>query len=343
MRRAFIPLVLALLVAACADDSDPAGPGDETVETLTVDASATWAFVELGDDARVVTVQDRSSSSAWDLAFFATSVMLNGGSAGPGGVVGHCLCRNAGASDADVMDMTSEAELAAFEAVTEADIPEGTEAWTADELAAAIDGWYAYDPVNHVVSAAPENVWKVRTASGDAFAKLHVTGIEGGTQEHAGRVTFEYALQPAAGAAFAPTRTATVDVSAGAVRYDLEAGAVVEGGEAWDLLFDGWNVRVNGGVSGDGEAGAVAVEESFEAVTDASDVPAQVYRGDAFGGVFVEHAWYRYNLEGNHRIWPTFQVYLVQDGSTVYKLQLTGYYGSTGDTRQISLRYARLR
>ena len=70
---------------------------------------------------------------------------------------------------------------------------------------------------------------------------------------------------------------------------------------------------------------------------------AQVFAEDDFGGVFAEHPWYRYNLEGNHQIWPTYQVYLIRKGADVYKVQLTGYYErNTGDARHISFRYAKL-
>src|SRR5690606_27321732 len=119
-------------------------------------------------EARVVAVADGATSTGWDLAFFATSVMLNGGDAGPGGVVGHCVCGNAGLTDADVGVLTAESELVAFEAVTLADVPAEAEAWEGDALVPVIEGWYAYDPVAHVVSAVPERVWKLRTADGQA-------------------------------------------------------------------------------------------------------------------------------------------------------------------------------
>lgn len=342
MRRAEPRLLLDTEVAL-RSDSDPAGPDVDEVQTLTVDASTGWAFVAFdGDVANSMSVTDRSSSDAWDLGFFATSVMLNGGAAGPAGVVGHCLCQNAGASEAAVMEMTAESELPDFEAVTASAIPASEDAWTSDALAPAIDGWYSYDPSTHVVSAAPEKVWKVRTASGAAYAKFHVTGLANGTREHAGEITFEYALQPSAGAAFEAAGSESVDLSSGPVHFDLETGSVVAAEAEWDLLFEGYHIRVNGGVSGEGDGGAVLASESFGEITDGSDVPAQVYAGDAFGGVFEGHPWYRYNLDGRHQIWPTYDVYLVRRGSAVYKVQLTSYYGPTGDSRQITFRYARL-
>lgn len=340
--RGLLLTAAVLSIAACSD-SDPAGPDADDVPSLTVDASETWAFVTLHEDeASAVDVSARSTSEDWDLGFFATSVMLNGGAAGPGGVVGHCLCQNAGATDAEVMEMTAASELADFEAVTAAAIPESGDAWTTDALAPAIDGWYSYNPSTHVVSAAPENVWKVRTASGGAYAKFHVTGLANATRQHAGEVTFESALQRSPGADFEATRVETVDLASGPVHFDLETGSVVDAAAEWDLMFEGYHIRVNGGVSGTGSAGASLSDQAFDDITDATDLSAGHYRGDAFGGVFDEHPWYRYDLDDGHQIWPTYNVYLIRRDDAVYKIQLTSYYGATGDSRQITFRYARL-
>lgn len=342
MRRLSLFACACLLAAACSEDSTT-GPDenqDPEFATLTVDASNGWALVRLGEPASLVTVADPAASDAWDLGLFATSVMLNGGVAGPAGVVGHCLCANASATDAQVMAMTAESELAAFEAVTAGDVPAAGEAWEADALAPAIDGWYRYDPATHVVSAAPDRVWKVRTRAG-SFAKLHVVAIEGGTQTSAGRVTVEFAAQDAAGAPMGEPVTVTLDGTSGRAYLDLVGGG---GGtaEAWDIALEGWDLRVNGGVSGDGGVGAVLGGESFAEMTDAGDAPSSVYAADAFGGVFEAHPWYRYNLQDRHQIWPVFNVYLIRRGDDVWKVQLTGYYDETGKDRQVTLRYARV-
>ncbi len=335
--------VVGIGVAACSD-SGPAGPDAPEVATLTVDASQGWVYVAFsGETAERVEVADASTSAEWDMAFQATSVMLNGGAAGPGGVAGHCVCQNASATDAEITAMTPASELADFEAVGATQIPADGSAWESDALAPAIVGWYAYDLATHKVSAAPENVWMLRTASGSAYAKFHVTALKGATQAHAGKVTIEYAVQPSAGAAFGETQVRVVDVSTGAVYFDLETGAAVSADEEWDLWFEGWTIRVNGGVSGSGKAGAVLSGMSFAEVTDASGLQPGLYRGDGFGGVFVEHPWYRYNLEGNHQIWPTYDVYLIRRGESVYKVQITGYYGPAGESRRVTFRYARLR
>lgn len=340
-RLPVLVLALSLLPLAGACDGDPVGVGDEDpgYDSLTVDASAGWALVALGDPASTMTVADPGSSDVWDMGFFATSVMLNGGAAGPGGVVGYCLCQQGDPSDAEVMAMTAESELDDFLAVSAADLP-ADDAWVADELAAAISGWYDYDVVAHAVTPAPDNVWLMRSASGGAWAKIHVVDIQDATQTDAGKVTFELAVQTSQGAPFDPTVSVTLDAAGGAAYLDLETGAEVGAADDWDVMLEGWDVRVNGGVSGDGQAGAVLSGESFAAITDASNVPAVVYAGDAFGGAFVTSEWYRYDLAGGHQIWPTFQVFLVRRGDTVYKVQLVGYYGEAGASRQITFRYA---
>lgn len=190
MQRAIALTLATLVLAACAGDS-PTGPQPSPTATLTADASAGWAYVAMGTPAQTVTVGDATTSTAWDLGFNATSVRLNGGANGPGGVVAYCVCQNAGATDAQVLAMTAEGELADFEAVRAADVPPAGDArWTAD--------------------------------------------------------------------------------------------------------------------------------------------------------AFEQDRWYRYNLTGNHQVSPTFQVYLVRRGADVYKVQLIGYYGPAGETRRITVRYAKL-
>ena len=333
---------LTLALAACDSDriTDPPAPTDD--RTITIDASSGWAFIALGDQARKVTVDDPATSTEWDMAFFATSVMLNGGDAGPGGVVAYCVCENADLTDQQVGELTAEDALAAFEAVTADHIPTDASAWETDALVPALQGWYTYDFQTHTVTPKPSRVWKLRLANGQSYAKLHVTGIEGATQASMGRVTIEYAVQPAKGAAMGEPQTATVEVPAGAhVYFSLTRGEVSDASD-WDLLFEGWTIRLNGGVSGGGAAGAVVVDEPFDGITDASDM-GTLYQADRYGGAFAAHPWYRYNITGtDHQIWPTYDVYLVKRGSTVYKVQLISYYDQSGKSRQVTMRYARL-
>lgn len=335
--RAALPPAALLAVLACSSDEINVPP-DPTEGTLTVDASAGWAFASLEDES-VLSVADPTISSGWDVGFNATDVMLNGGAAGPGGVLGYCICQNAGAGDDEVIAMTAAGELADFDAVGEADIPDEA-TFESEVLQTAIAGWYSGEGAG--AAAAPERAWLVRLQDGTSYAKLRVTSLAGPTDAHAGDVTIEFALQPTAESPFEPTQTVTLDGSS-PVALDLNTGSTAPApaeGE-WDLGLDGFTLRLNSGVSGSGAAGATPSPEPFEAVTTAA-VDSRAYQADAFAGVFGTHPWYRYNLTGENIIHPTFDVYLVKRGTGVYKVQLIDYYSAAGAPRNISFRYARL-
>lgn len=335
-------LAAVLLLAACSDSPTGGGTPEPASLTVTLDGSAGWAFADLDAASPAVAVANPGTNASWDIAVNATSVMLNGGQAGPGGVTGWCLCQNESATNAEVQAFTAEGNRAAFESTTAADAPADAAAWRADSLASAISGWWAYDPATHAVSAVPSKVFYVRTAEGTAYAKLRVTNLVDAARTHAGQVTLEYAVQPSATAPMGETRQTTVDVSGGRVYFDLLTGAV-SSADDWDLALEGYDIRVNGGASGSGQAGAVAATEAFEEITSAAGPPASAFRGDTYGGVFKQKPWYRYNLTGSdHQVWPTFNVYLLRRGDALYKVQLISYYSAAGEPRRITLRYARL-
>ena len=328
---------IALAAGACSDEITL--PGEPVAGTLSVDASTAYAFADLSEGS-TLDVADPATSSEWDMAFFSTTVSLNGGEAGPAGIVAHCICQNAGATNEQVLAMTPDSELADFEAVDAGDIPASASAWSADVLTPAIRGWV--EGTGAQATLVADKFWKLRLNDGTSFAKLRIISIENATAAHAGDVTIEYAVQPDETAAFGETRTLTVDVAAGPVSINLESGATTQS-SAWDLRFEGWNVRVNSGVSGGGQAGAALPEtgETFATLTSAVTA-AQAYGTDRYAGVFGTSPWYRYNLTGQHRVHPTFDVYLIRRGSAVYKVQLTGYYGPAGEVRQIGVRYEQI-
>ena len=337
--NSFLMALAAFALSTACDATGPVEPGPDNA-AFTVDASAGWAYVSLGTEPAPISVSTPTTSTAWDLGFNATSVMLNGGAAGPGGVEAICLCQNAAATPAEVLAMTATSERALFDAVVEADIP--ATGWQTETLSAAVSGWYAYNPIAHTVAADTTKSWKLRL-SGDAspaFAKFRVKSMAGSTQAAPGLVTIEYAVQSGVDQPLSEVRTAVLDAGTGRAYFDFDGG--VAGAGNWDISLEGYTLRVNGGVSGSGGVGAVAVTEPFHTITDAGDVPLQVYRGDTFGGVFVSSPWYRYNLTGAHDVSPNYNVYLIRRGASVWKLQLTGYYSADGTPRHISFRSEKL-
>lgn len=327
------------LLAACGRDEITA-PAQPVAGTITVDASKGWVYLSLADEA-VVTPADPLASEQWDLAFDATNVRLNGGEGGIAGVAGYCLCQNSSAnpSTEQILAMTPESELADFERVDASAIPAAA-AFVTDRLSPVITGWFS----GSGAAATPADAaWLVRLRDSTHYAKLRIAAIEGATAASPGRVTLEFATQPSSTGALGEVRSLTVEVpESGAVGVDLIAGAATGDAAAWDLRLEGWTIRVNGGASGPGKAGAFAAEQPFDEITDAFAGDARAYRTDRYAGVFSEHPWYRYNLLGDHRISPIFDVYLVRRGDVVYKVQIIDYYGPAGEERRVTLRYERI-
>ena len=329
-RRAMAAAVLlAASLAACDDVTDPPA----LVEgEFTVDASTAWKYVSLSDSA-IVTPASARESSAWDIAFFSTNVTLNGGLAGPGGVTGACVCQNAGSTDAQFLAMTPQSELADFEAVTS--VPAGI-AFTSETLTPAFSAWYTGSASAPVADAS--KVFLVRLSDGTSFAKVHVTGVTPSATGF-GSVTLEYAVQSSATAAFGATKTITLTTAAPSV--DLNTDAATTSATAWAIRLEGATLLANSGVSGPGAVGVADGTASFAATTTAS-TQAQAYRTDRYAGVFGARPWYKYNLAGDNRITPTFDVYLVKRGTAVYKLQIINYYSASGAPRNITFRYQQL-
>jgi hypothetical protein len=325
-----------LAITACSSD-DVTAPLPPVEGTMTVDAATAWAYVDLDAGATVTPTPSAAESEAWDIAFNVTNVMLNGGEAGPGGVVGYCICQNAGATNEQVLAMTADSELADFEGVT--DVPAGA-TWSEDVLTPAFSGWYTGSGASAV--ADPSRTFFVRLSGGSAYAKLHVTDLEAPTATTPGTITFEYAIQPTSVDAFGPTLTHVTTVSEnGTTLIDLDPQEGVPIGTGWDFKLEGWSISLNGGPSGPGAVGVITSGTPYDEVTTAY-IEGVNYQTDRYTGVFGASRWYRYNLEGDNRISPTFEVYLLKRGDSVYKIQLLDYYGDTGDPRQITFRYERI-
>lgn len=347
--RPALGLVVSALVVGCDGGTTPltSEEPEERVQQLTVNAAAGWSPIRLGPPLEPSSVSSLGASTDWHLAFFVTSVVSNGGDGGPAGTEVHCLCQNSGASDSRIQALTAADADALFESVGEAMIPTDPEAWKTEELLPVIRDWYRYDVTTHTVTPDLAAVWKLRLAGEAGFAKLRVTQIEGGGQGGPGRIRLEYALQAAPGEPLGEIRHLWVEPGEGtSVTVDLVAGRA-PAGERWDVALDGWRIRVNGGVSGSGGAGAVRVAEPFEAIEDAADLNVRLYAADGVTGGFSQgeedRRWFRYNLQGNRQVWPTYNVYLVRDEDRVWKVQLLNYYGEDGSPRQITLRVALLR
>src|SRR5690606_13659582 len=241
-----------------------------------VNASTGWAYLSLQDEA-VVTPANPATSTAWDIGFNGTNVMLNGGQAGSGNVSGYCICQNSATNPADaaILAYTAEGELADFSAVEASTVP-ASSSFVSDHLVPALTGWYTGSGAS--ASAASGKAWLVRLNDGTAYAKLRVVSLEGPSVGTPGTVTLEYAMEASADAPLRATRTIAVAVPAdGCASVDLLNGAATTSTTDWDLKFEGWTLRINGGASGAGITGVYLTDEPFAQITTAATI-SQAYQ-----------------------------------------------------------------
>ena len=188
-RRVLLAAGLILTAAAC--ESSPTEPAPDPGASMTVDASSntTWALVDLTSPAQLVQAADPTASTAWDLGFQTTKLVLNGGAAGPAGMVAYCVCQNAAVTTEQLKAMTPDSELADFEAVTKAQIPAAGDAWSADVLDQK--RWYRYN-----ITGSDHQVWPTfdvyLVKRGDEVYKVQVTGYYGADGKPR-QISFRYA------------------------------------------------------------------------------------------------------------------------------------------------------
>lgn len=158
------------------------------------------------------------------------------------------------------------------------------------------------------------------------------------------------------------TWAVTLPASGSSVCYDFNARAEVAGcaGNAWDLKLTvgsrgSASLWTNSGTSGTGAGGAFGgpfdhTWTELQSYTDATTLPATVFRADGASGVFsgsngIQSAAFEYGVGGSndHLLYPNFRVFLITtnaasadavgtETSPVFALQITGYYGGAGGT-----------
>ena len=116
------------------------------------------------------------------------------------------------------------------------------------------------------------------------------------------------------------------------VCYDLETKAAVDcdtHATTWDLRFDeDFNIWLNGGIYGEGDAGAFGPDTlaNMQALKNGAGVPG--FFKDQVAGVFLENSWYAYGLNDQHKLWPSYRVYVVKSNAKQYKVRLTSFYAA---------------
>lgn len=336
---------LAALVACESEITEPPEVFEEGLITVDASSPISFAYVNL-TDGTLVTPSDPATDTNWHMAIRRFSIRLNGGVAGPASVSGFNLANNGDMSAEQIAALTEQDGETAFQAVTDADIPAPT-SFTEDGLAPDPGAsWFRFDFRTGLLVANPSAAWKVREASGRGYAVFRVSMLEMEGQRPVG-VTVEFRRQEPNGTLGA-AETVAADLRRGPAFLSFADGpAMNPAGCGWDIgVIPDLSIQINA----DCGAGTFPLDatEDFTAITRAGDAPDYGGFLSTISGAFpatVDDAggFFWYNIQENSRMWPTYNVFLVQVDQQVYKVKVTGYYDATGDSGHPTLRYQRLR
>ncbi len=347
-RICMIPLFAILLTTLAACESEVVAP-DETYREgeISFDASSPTDFVYLNlANGGPSTPADPATSTEWHMAFRRFSVRLNSGVSGPGSVAGYNLGNNSGASVEQVVALTPDDGEAAFQAVTEGDIP-ALSSFVEDGLAPDPgSSWFRFDPQAGTLVADPRVAWKLRESSGRGYVLFRVVELRMEGQRPVG-LTFEYRRHDPDGS-LGPALTTGADLTRGPAYVGFAGAERPQAtGCDWDIgVSPEFGVLVNG----DCGAGTFPLDaaQDFNAQTRADDAPEYadflaVISGAFPASVSDASGMFWYGIQNNNRMWPTYNVFLVRADEDIYKVQVRDYYNATGSSGFPSVRFQRLR
>ncbi|MDH3224091.1 MAG: hypothetical protein OEO23_10290, partial [Gemmatimonadota bacterium] len=231
----------------------------------------------------------------------------------------------------------------AFAAVSENDIP--ASGFEEDGLISDPGAsWFRFDPQVGNLVANPTAAWKAReTGGGSAVFRVEELVMAG---QAPSSITIGYRHQDATGT-LGPMMSTTLDLTGGPAYASLVDGSV------HDVATCDWDIGVTPALAFEvnGTCGAgtfpLDVAEDFTAITAADDAPEYGPFLAALSGAFpatVDDAGgvFWYNIEGNNRLWPTYNVFLVRTETSVYKVQVPSYYDSSGQSGFPTIRLQQL-
>ncbi len=353
-------VLAALALTACGGGSDNSIAEDDAdsvsrFSEQLMPAATETVYLNLETGAMV------EESDDWHIAANRLNFRVNSGASGNGSVVGALAI----AQD-DFYDSNGDPDANVFTNATANSeeehllgILEAPGSWQEDAFASAFgssDTWSQYDFATGVISEAEDVGYLVRSAEGNSYARMRVVDFDFPTREGQGieGFTFEFDVQASGASGFSNsviTFTPPASYEGGDACFDFDSASVVdcETSEVWDVQvgFSGrdWYLKSNSGVSGNGSGGASDPMTWSELAANDSDpgVP-QLYNTDSTGGVFTDNTWYAYNLTDQHKIWPNFRTFLIKADaddpeSTVWALQIVGYYDQNGTSGQPTVRW----
>lgn len=284
-----------------------------TPDSFTVDASGGIVYLSIAEGG-AVSVSDPATSSTWDLALDAnTLIRTNGGTSGAG--FGGARVTDA-ETDYDALTSTSTVGFTVDSMI----VPPGPPGQPDTSGHAEMNLWYDYDPKSHKVTTRGE-IYVVRAADG-TYGKFQIVYFADGV----------YELRLAPIARLVTDESSTIDASSDWTYFSFRLGEVVSPDDPatsgdWDLALNGLRLQTNSGTSGAGDGGALDPSETQ--LSDVLIAPASGYAADEllsiddddFSGSPVLNPWYE-----TATTTPLDQAFLLRtaDGGFV-KLKIDGF------------------
>ncbi len=295
-----------------------------------------------------LTPEQAATNTDWDIAFKGTGVYLNTNDT-DNPVKLYFTNNNSdffedGSAVVDkFINATADSELDDFLAVTSTDIPEDDE-FSTDVTEGILDGFYNYNATTHQVTAAEEHYFI--TYSDTTVTKFRIVEL---TQSGYGmsNITINFANQLSGATEFDAIETAlvidaTLECSnSDDIYIDFDVSNIVTSTDTWDIkipcLDDNSAADFTLTLAEDATA-----RQDFTNSYNGIPVESISYYGfksDQYTVLaFKENPWYQYSLEGNHKMWSQYGVYLIKNSNGTFKLQITSYYDTDGNSGNYSFR-----
>ena len=351
MNKYLLPLsISAALLTGCgasdnSSDSDRNDGVDATPYTSIsgVDGSTGYAYFDL-DTGKTLELTDEqaATNTEWDIAFYGTSVILNGGHSGSGDVKAYFTGNNADFRDDNgdaikdkFVNATPETELADFTAITSTDVPADSEFDTDTFTTIFGSGFYTYNPVDHSISENDAQQYLISNADGSYLVRVtDLSNLDG--QSVPGRSITEFTLgvkfKGSDDAGYSDEQLVTLAECDGTAYLDLSAYAEVTESDAYDLAVQCSQFEIHLGT--DVLAHAHADEEAWSKATQYVGTQYEHYYFSEDGAETIfkdKFKWYEYDLNEGNKIWSQYGVYLINTGNDTYKFQITSYYKLNDD------------
>ena len=309
---------------------------------------------------QTLAIADRSKSKEWDIAFRRNTILLNDGANGPGSIKVAVIQKqehyydqapaadssnkkasNLGAPKKKVFtQIGANLHQAPFTKPVPKDV----------SLKASLNGpaiphngpdsWYTYTPRGHKVTIHDTNYFFIKGSTPGEYGRVRATAYKSQKGERGGWLSYytfafsRYTKNATGASSWSDEVEKELLISKTPQCYDFSStkdqGIVSCDTDSWDLIFvSEWmykRVYLNSDVYGKGRGEVIGPVSAEDKDKDPTTYNTFEWKKDSSANDLTNFPYFEYNLEGKHKMWPNYRVYLIQKGTEHYKLQIVSYY-----------------